>query len=83
MRGLEFKTIREQLGLTQDELSEILCLSGKKVVSNIEREVRNPSLLTIVIMRLLAGLSQKKSKELQNLLISIYHKEIDPKGRKS
>lgn len=83
MRGLEFKTIREQLGLTQDELSEILCLSGKKVVSNIEREVRNPSLLTIVLMRLLAGLPQKKSKELQNLLISIYHKEIDPKGRKS
>lgn len=83
MRGLEFKTIREQLGLTQDELSEVLCLSGKKVVSNIEREVRNPSLLTIVLLRLLAGLPQKKSKELQSLLISIYHKEIDPKGRKS
>ena len=83
MKGLEFKTIREELGLTQEELSEILCLSGKKVVSNIEREVRNPSLLTVVLMRLLAGLSQKKSKELQSLLISFYHKEIDPKGRKS
>ena len=83
MKGLEFKTIREELGLTQEELSEILCLSGKKVVSNIEREVRNPSLLTVVLMRLLAGLSQKKSKELQSLLISYYHKEIDPKGRKS
>ncbi len=83
MKGLEFKTIREELGLTQDELSEILCLSGKKVVSNIEREVRNPSLLTVVLMRLLAGLSQKKSKELQSLLISFYYKEIEPKGRKS
>lgn len=83
MKGLEFKTIREELGLTQEELSEILCLSGKKVVSNIEREVRNPSLLTVVLMRLLASLSQKKSKELQNLLISFYHKEVDLEGRKS
>lgn len=83
MKGLEFKTIREELGLTQDELSQILCLSGKKVVSNIEREVRNPSLLTVVLMRLLVGVSQKKSKELQNLLISFHRKETDHKGRKS
>ncbi len=82
MRGLEFKTIREQLGLTQDELSEILCLSGKKVVSNIEREVRNPSLLAVVILRMLAGLSKKKSNELQKVLISIYRKEIDIKRQK-
>ena len=79
MRGIEFKTIRERLGLTQDELSEILCLSGKKVISNIEQEVRNPSLLAVVLMRLLAGLSKKKSNELQKLLISIYRKEIDIK----
>lgn len=82
MKGIEFKAIRQRLDLTQEELAEVLCLSGKKVVSNIEREVRNPSLLIVVLMRLLLGLPQKKSKELQNLLVSICHKETDFKRRK-
>jgi len=83
MKGAEFKKIREQLELTQEEIAYILCLSGKKVVSNIEREVRNPSLLTAVLMRLLSDLPLKRSKELQNLLISFHRKETDHKGRKS
>ena len=83
MKGIEFKKIREQLELTQEELADILCLSGKKVVSNIEREVRNPSLLTTVLMRLLSDLPLKRSKELQNLLISFHRKETGHKGRKS
>lgn len=82
MNGIEFKTIREQLGLTQEELSDVLCLSGKKVVSNIERGVRNPSLLAVVIMRLLSDLPKKRSKELQNLLMSFQKKEVALKGRK-
>lgn len=82
MKGTEFKTMRKQLGLTQEELSEVLCLSGKNVISNIEQGIRNPSMLSIVLMRLLAELPQKKSKELQTLLVSIFHKESDSKRRR-
>ncbi len=81
MRGLEFKTIREQLGLTQDELSEILCLSGKKVVSNIEREVRNPSKLSAVLLRYLDKLPKVKSNELQTRL-KLLSKQYDLEMKK-
>lgn len=83
MKGTEFKTIREQLDLTQDELAEVLCLSSKTAISNIETGFRNPSLLTTVLMRLLSDLPLKRSKELQKLLISFNRKETDHKGRKS
>ena len=73
MKGTEFKIMREELGLTQEALAEVLCLSGKKAVSNIETGFRNPSLLVLVLMRVLSSLPQKKSKELQELLISCRH----------
>ena len=82
MNGLEFKKIRENLGLNQEELSEVLCLSGKKVISNIERDVRNPSLLTIVLMHLLSSLPQGKSKEFQKLILSFREKELRTKRRR-
>ncbi len=80
MKGTEFKTIREELGLTQEQLSEVLCLAGKKVISNIERGSRNPSLLTEVLMRLLSRLSEKKSKELQRALVSLRQEIVDSSG---
>lgn len=83
MKGTEFKKIREQLDLTQEELAEVLCLSSKTAISNIETGFRNPSLLTTVLMRLLSDLPLKRSKELQNLLSSFHRKETDHKGRKS
>ena len=70
MKGSEFKKIREDLGLTQEALAEVLCLSGKKAVSNIETEFRKTSLLISVLMRVFSSLPQKKSKELQELLLS-------------
>ncbi len=82
MKGLEFKALREQLDLTQEELAEVLCLSGKKTISNIETEFRNASLLLVVLMRLFTELPQKKSKELQNLLLSKRLEEENSKGRK-
>lgn len=83
MKAAEFKKIREELGLTQDELSEVLCLSGRRVISNIEQGLRNPSLLSIVLMRLFASLSINKSKELQRLILSLRENELGRKGRKS
>lgn len=68
MKGLEFKAIREQLGLTQEELAEVLCLSGKTAVSNIETGFRNPSKLASVVLWHLDKLPKTKSKELQTQL---------------
>ncbi|MGZ3803658.1 MAG: helix-turn-helix domain-containing protein [Pseudobdellovibrionaceae bacterium] len=68
MSPTQFKAIRERLGLSQEELAQVLCLSGKKVVSNIETGVRNPGRLVMVIMQILDELSAKKAKELMGLL---------------
>ena len=83
MKGSEFKKIREDLGLTQEALAEVLCLSGKKAVSNIETEFRKSSLLIRVLMRVLASLPQKKSKELQELLITHRLDQSIPKRGRS
>lgn len=83
MNGKEFKKIREKLELTQEELADVLCLSGKVAISNIETGFRNPSLLTIVVMRLLSSFSQNRSKELQKIILSIREKELGRKGSKS
>jgi DNA-binding transcriptional regulator YiaG len=67
---LEFKSVRERLGLSQEELAQVLGLAGKKVVSNIETNVRNPSKLTMVIMSILDEALPRKAKELIELLRS-------------
>ena len=71
MTGSEFKAIREELGLSQELLAEVLCLSGKQAVSNIETEFRNPSKLLTVLMRVFIELPDKRSKELREHLASI------------
>lgn len=71
MKGAEFKAMRESLGLTQDELAEVLCLSGKQAVSNIETGFRNPSPLAFVLLKLLSDLPKKKSQELRVQLLRI------------
>lgn len=83
MRGSEFKAIREKLDLTQDELADILCLSGKQVVSNIETEYRNASKLSTVLMKVFIALPEKQSLELRRQLKSFGEGFEKPKGRKS
>lgn len=68
MSSSRFKEIREQLGLTQEELSEVLGLSGKKAVSNIETGNRNPSTLAIAVMEILNELPRKESLKLMQRL---------------
>lgn len=68
MTPTQFKAIRDRLGLSQEELARVLCLSGKKVVSNIETGVRNPGRLVVVVMQILDELPAKKAKELMGLL---------------
>jgi len=76
----KFKKIRENLELTQEEIAQVLGLSGKKAVSNIETGVRNPSKLALAIMEILNELSPRKSKELIELLkihITKIEKDLD------
>ena len=71
MKGSEFKTIRNRLGLTQEEIAEVLGLSGKKTVSNIETDFRNAGKLIVVILRFLDGLPKPKSMEIVKRLKDI------------
>lgn len=68
MSSAKFKVIREKLGLNQDELAQVLGLSGKTTVSNIETGVRNPSKLAMAVMEILNESSPRKAKELIELL---------------
>lgn len=69
MTGNQFKTIREELGLSQVQLAQLLGLSGKQAVSNIETGFRNPSRLTMALMQVFLDLPEKRSKELRDLLL--------------
>jgi DNA-binding transcriptional regulator YiaG len=71
MNGNQFKSARERLELSQTELAGVLCLSGKQAVSNIETGLRNPGKLTATVLRVLIELPAKRSKELQELLVSL------------
>jgi DNA-binding transcriptional regulator YiaG len=68
MKGDEFRAIREHLGLSRDEMAELLGLSGYTVISNIELGHRNPSKLAAMLLRALKSLPQKRATELINLL---------------
>ena len=64
MNPEQFKKIRKKLGLTQQDLSVVLCLSAKKAVGNIETGFRRPSKLSAVLMSYLGELSNRKANEL-------------------
>lgn len=68
MSPSKFKAIRENLGLNQDELAQVLGLSGKTAVSNIETGVRNPNKLAMAVMEILNESSPRRAKELIELL---------------
>lgn len=68
MNTKQFKTARESLGLSQQELASLMGLSGRQAVSNIESGLRNPSVLLAATLMLLTELPEKKSKEMQVLL---------------
>jgi transcriptional regulator with XRE-family HTH domain len=74
LKGEKFKAIREELGLTQEQIAEVLCLYGKQAISNIESGRNNPGALVSALMEALVKLPEKRSKELQDLLRSISRK---------
>ena len=71
MTAIQFRTIREALGLSQEELAHVLSLSSKQAVSNIETGFRKPGRLIMALMQVFADLPEKRSKELRDLLVAI------------
>lgn len=63
MSPKHFKEIREQLGLTQPELANLLGLSGKMPISHFETGFRTPSPLISAVMSYLGSLSERKAQE--------------------
>jgi DNA-binding transcriptional regulator YiaG len=64
MKGEEVRRIRENLGMSRDEMAELLCLSGYQSMMNIETEFRAPGKLAIRLLRFLDSLSKAKAKTL-------------------
>lgn len=64
MSSERFREIRESLGFTQQEISEVLGYSSKNVVTHIERGARNPGKLAMAVLELLNELPPRKAQEL-------------------
>lgn len=65
MTPVQFKKIREKLGLKQVELGELLGLKGRMAVTHYETGFRNPNRLIVVLMEIFHEWPEKKSMELR------------------
>lgn len=83
MKPAEFKKIRENLGLTQKDLSEIFGLSGYIPINHYESGFRNPSILIMALMRMLDEWPEKDSLNLQEELKAFVLKEKKRKKKES
>lgn len=81
MKPSRFKEIRAELGLKQEELAEILCVSQPMVISHYETGFRKPSKLIQVIMSILGSLPDKKRKQWLDL-IKIHISRVDSQDRR-
>jgi transcriptional regulator with XRE-family HTH domain len=68
VKSNELKRIRLKLGLTQEQLAELLGMSSKNTICNIEIGNRNPGDLVGIILGVLDDLPEKKAKELIELM---------------
>ncbi len=65
MTPAKFKQIREDLGLKQAELGELLGLKGRIAVTHYETGFRNPNRLIVALMEIFSEWPEKKSLELR------------------
>lgn len=75
MKPAEFKKIRENLGLTQKDLSEVFGLSSYIPINHYESGFRNPSILIMALMRIFDEWPEKNSLNLREELKSYVLKE--------
>lgn len=83
MKPAEFKKIRENLGLTQKDLSEIFGLSSYIPINHYESGFRNPSILIMALMRIFDEWPEKDSLNLREELKSFVLKEQKRKKKES
>ena len=83
MSPTRFKEIRENMGLTQTDLSEIFGLSGRLPITHYETGFRRPSKLIAVLMELFNQLPEKKSAELRDLILNEMRTAKKPKRKLS
>ncbi len=60
----EFKSVREKLKLSREEIAELLAMSGYSAVANIELGLRNPGKLTAKFLRYLNAMPKSQAKKL-------------------
>ena len=60
----EFKSVREKLKLSREEIAELLAMSGYSAVANIELGLRNPGKLTAKFLRYLNAMTKSQAKKL-------------------
>ena len=60
MKTDEIIQIRERLNMTRDELAQLMCLTYRSLM-HIELGTRNPSKLTVRLLRYLDSLSKTKA----------------------
>ncbi len=83
MSPTRFKEIREKMGLTQTDLSEIFGLSGRLPITHYETGFRKPSKLIAALMLLFDQLPEKKSAELRDLILNEMRTAKKPKRKLS
>jgi DNA-binding transcriptional regulator YiaG len=69
MTAAEFKRIRTKLEMSQEQFAEMLGMSGKHAISNIEIGNRNPGKLTVIILKVIDALPTKKAQDLVGLML--------------
>ncbi len=69
MRAAEIKRIRNELDMSRDDLAQLMCL-GYRSLMHIELGVRNPSKLTVRLLRYLDALPKIKALAIIEELLS-------------
>jgi len=68
MTASELRRIRSKFEMTQEQFAEILGMSGKHAISNIEIGNRVPGKLTAIILGVLDSLPKRKATEFIGLM---------------
>lgn len=70
MNPKRFKEIRQQLGLTQEEMSQLLGVADKTVINRYEAGSRSPSKLAEAILEMLSEMTGKEAQVFMERLLS-------------
>jgi len=75
VKSEEFRKVRMKLEMRQEDFADLLGMSGKQAISNIETGLRKPGTLVAIILRVLDALPTRKAQELVELMLKEGKKE--------